>query len=183
MWDASDEALIAGVATGDSDAALVFIRRFQTRVYGLARSIVRDPEAAEEVAQDTFVRAWRYAGSYDPRRGSAGGWLLAIARNVALDYVRAKGRRLDQPALEPLDDVPPLLADEYDPDPRDELASVADALRSLPAAQRETLMAAAYYGFTAREMSEAWGVPIGTIKTRLRLAVHKLRDELSGVPR
>jgi RNA polymerase sigma-70 factor (ECF subfamily) len=63
------------------------------------------------------------------------------------------------------------------------MASVADAVRGLPTAQRETLMAAAYYGSTAREMSEAWGVPIGTIKTRLRLAVRKLRDELSGVPR
>jgi RNA polymerase sigma factor (sigma-70 family) len=183
MWDASDEALIAGLATGDSEAALVFIRRFQTRVYGLARSIVRDPEAAEEVAQDTFVRAWRYAGSYDPRRGSAAGWLLAIARNVALDHIRTRARQLDQPALEPVEDIPALLVDEYDPDPRDELASVADAVRALPPAQRETLMAAAYYGFTAREMSEAWGVPIGTIKTRLRLAVHRLRDELSGVPR
>ena len=116
MWDASDEALVAGLGAGDRDAALVFIRRFQSRVLGLALSIVRDAPAAEEVAQDTFVRAWRYSASYDPRRGSAAAWLLAIARNVALDYVRALGRRRDQPALDPLDvalfrrPAPPLAA-------------------------------------------------------------------------
>ena len=182
MWDASDEALVAGLGAGDRDAALVFIRRFQSRVLGLALSIVRDAPAAEEVAQDTFVRAWRYSASYDPRRGSAAAWLLAIARNVALDYVRAQGRRRDQPALDPLELFGDLTAD-VEPSAHDELAPVASALRSLPPEQRETLMAAAYYGFSAREISEAWNVPIGTIKTRLRLAVHKLRDELAGVTR
>ena len=91
------------LAAGDTDAALVLIRRFQSRVYGLAISIVRDHHVAEEVAQDAFVRAWRYSASYDPRRGSAAAWLLAIARNVALDHVRAKGRRPDLPGLESVD--------------------------------------------------------------------------------
>src|SRR5262245_31926971 len=182
MWDASDEALVAGLGTGDTDAALVFIRRFQHRVFGLAVSIVRDHHAAEEVAQDTFVRAWRYSASYDPRRGSAAAWVLSIARNVALDHVRAKGRRHDQPAPEPFELFNDLASDD---DPRrghDDLAAVSGALRALPPDQRDTLMAATYYGMSAREISEAWHVPIGTIKTRLRLAVHKLRDELTGVP-
>jgi RNA polymerase sigma-70 factor (ECF subfamily) len=182
MWNASDEALVAGLGAGDTDAALVFIRRFQSRVFGLAVSIMGDPHDAEEVAQDTFVRAWRYSASYDPRRGSAAAWLLAIARNAALDHVRAKGRRRDQPALEPLEVFGDLAGDEEITSPHDELGAVAGALRSLPQEQRQTLMAAAYYGFTAREISEAWGVPLGTIKTRLRLAVHKLRDDLTGVP-
>ena len=189
MWNASDEALVAGLGAGDTDAALVFIRRFQSRVFGLALSIVRDHSAAEEVAQDTFLRAWRYSASYDPRRGSATAWLLAIARNVALDHVRAKGRRPDQPALEPFEPLEPfdLLGDlAADSDPtsaREDLAAVAGAVRALPQDQRETLMAAAYYGLSTREISEAWNVPIGTVKTRLRLALHKLRDELTGVPR
>ena len=183
MWDASDEALVAGLGAGDTDAALVFIRRFQRRVFGLALSIVRDHQVAEEVAQDTFVRAWRYSASYDPRRGPAAAWVLAIARNVALDHVRAKGRRRDLPAPEPLELYSELEADD---DPRrghDELEAVSGALRSLPREQRDTLMAATYYGLSAMEISEAWHVPIGTIKTRLRLAVHKLRDELTGAPR
>jgi RNA polymerase sigma-70 factor (ECF subfamily) len=180
VWSASDEALVAGLGAGDPDVALVFIRRFQSRVFGLALSIVRDRFAAEEVAQDTFVRAWRYAASFDARRGSAAAWLLAIARNAALDHVRARGRRPDQPGTEPVETPIDLVGDDDIASGHDDLAAVADALRSLPAEQRETLMAATYYGFTARELSEAWHVPIGTIKTRLRLAVHKLRDDLRG---
>jgi RNA polymerase sigma factor (sigma-70 family) len=182
MWNASDEALVAGLGAADTDAALVFVRRFQSRVYGLALAIVRDPPAAEEVAQDAFVRAWRYSSSYDPRRGPAVAWLLAIARNAALDHVRARGRRLDQPALEPMELFGDLAASDEPTNAHEELSAVAGAVRSLPAEQRDTLMAAAYYGLSAREISEAWAVPIGTVKTRLRLAVHKLRDELTWEP-
>jgi RNA polymerase sigma-70 factor (ECF subfamily) len=180
MWDASDEALVAGLGAGDPEVALVFVRRFQSRVYGLALSIVRDRSAAEEVAQDTFVRAWKYAASFDARRGSAASWVLAIARNAALDHVGARGRRRDRPGLEPIDVMDDLIGEDGIVSPHDDIESVADALRGLPPEQRETLMAAAYYGFTARELSDAWHVPIGTVKTRLRLAVHKLRDDLRG---
>jgi RNA polymerase sigma-70 factor (ECF subfamily) len=184
MWNASDEALVAGLGAGDPDAALVFVRRFQSRVYGLALSIVRDRHAAEEVAQDTFVRAWRYSASFDPRRGSVMTWLLAIARNVALDHVRANGRRRDQPTAEPVELFMDLMAAADEPtSAHDELSAVAGALRSLPQEQRDVVMAAAYYGLTAREISEARHLPLGTVKTRLRLAVHKLRNELTGVPR
>ena len=69
MWRASDEALVAGLAAGDREAALVLVRRFQARVFGLALSITRDRGSAEEAAQDAFLKAWRYAASYDPRRG------------------------------------------------------------------------------------------------------------------
>ena len=86
----SDEALLAGLATGDRDAAAGFVRRIQSRVYGLAVTILGDPQAAEDVAQETFVRAWRHASSYDARRGSVSAWVLTIARNLALDRARLK---------------------------------------------------------------------------------------------
>jgi RNA polymerase sigma factor (sigma-70 family) len=181
VWNASDEALVAGLGVGDTEVARVLVRRFQGRVYGLALSIIRDRPAAEEVAQDTFVRAWRYAASFDPRRGSAAAWLLAIARNTSLDYVRARGRRLERLPLEPLDRLPDLAGSDQILSPHDAIAPVAAAVRALPQEQRDTLMAAAYYGFTAKEISEAWNVPLGTVKTRLRLAVFKLRDELTEV--
>ncbi|MCB9374137.1 MAG: RNA polymerase sigma factor, partial [Microthrixaceae bacterium] len=76
MWDASDEALLAGFATGDPTAEAVFVRRFQRRVHGLALTVVGDEGEAADVAQEAFVRAWRHAGAYDPRRGAVHTWLL-----------------------------------------------------------------------------------------------------------
>jgi len=172
---------VAGLAIGDRDVATVFVRRFQARVFGLALSIVGERRAAEEVAQDAFVRAWRYAASFDARRGSVAAWLLVIARNTALDHIRARERRLDRVPLDGFESFDePTTSDGAD-SPHDVIAPVADAVRALPEDQRATLMAAAYYGFTTREISEAWHVPIGTVKTRLRIALHKLRDELIEV--
>ena len=88
--DGSDEALLAGLASGDAEAAAAFVRRFQRRVYGLALTILREPAAAEDAAQEAFLRAWRHAETYDPRRGRVLTWLLGIARNVAIDTVRLK---------------------------------------------------------------------------------------------
>jgi RNA polymerase sigma-70 factor (ECF subfamily) len=175
----SDEALLAGLAAGDRDASAAFVRRFQRRAYGLARTIVHDPATAEDVAQEALVRAWRYAGSYDARRGSVLTWLLTIVRNVAVDQVR-----LRQP--EPLD--PELLAsklqlrstrataDEYSlVGERDRLRH---ALAALPGDQRRALLLAAYYGRTAAEVGELEGIPLGTAKTRIRTAMHRLRSAL-----
>ena len=146
---------------------------------GLALTITRDRSEAEEVAQDAFVRAWRYAASFDARRGSVRTWLLSITRNAALDRVRA--RRQPVLPVDPLDALAELPAAEDGGNPLDELGAVAGALRSLPSEQRDALMAAAYYGLTAREISEAWHLPLGTVKTRLRLAVAKLQQLLVEV--
>ena len=180
MWNASDEALLAGFAIGDPDAAGAFVRRFQHRVIGLATLITHDATDAEEVAQDAFVRAWRYAASYDPRRGSVPSWLLGIARNVAVDRVRASGRRRETAVedfstdgwLEQLPDTAEAIAD------RDAAAPVLTAMRALPVEQREALAAVTLYGLTARELSQATHVPLGTAKTRIRLGLRRLRDQL-----
>jgi RNA polymerase sigma factor (sigma-70 family) len=178
--NATDEALVAGLANGDRDAALVLVRRYQARVFGVALSITRDRGSAEEAAQDSFVKAWRYAASYDPRRGPVAAWLLTIARNAALDQARVRTRRLDGVVLEAAGE----LAGAMDVDsPFEELVPLADAVRSLPDDQRAVLMAAVYHGLTAREISEAWNLPLGTVKTRLRLALAKLRGLFVEVAR
>jgi RNA polymerase sigma-70 factor (ECF subfamily) len=178
--DPSDEALLAGYATGDPRTAAAFVRRFQGRVYGLALTIVRQPAIAEEVAQETFARVFRHAGNYDARKGRVSTWLLSIARNLAIDVTRM--RRIDpvDPAViaaelsftsqEPA-------ADERDlqPDEREQLRS---AITCLPDDQRRALVLAAYMGRTAREISDLDDVPLGTVKTRIRTAMLKLRDEL-----
>jgi RNA polymerase sigma factor (sigma-70 family) len=177
--DPSDEALLAGFATGDPGTAAAFVRRFQGRVYGLALTIVRQPAVAEEVAQETFARVFRHAGNYDARKGRVSTWLLSIARNLAIDVTRM--RRMD-----PVD--PDVIAAELSfssqpaadevtvqPDEREQLRS---AISELPDDQRRALVLAAYMGRTAREISDLDDVPLGTVKTRIRTAMLKLRDEL-----
>ena len=179
MWEASDEALLAGYATGDTEAATAFVRRFQHRVFGLALTLTRDRSRADEVAQDAMVRAWRYADSFDPRRGSVVGWLLAIVRNVAFDHFRADGRRPLQVTPDLPDDA---LVDDIDlaglAAEHDEVAQVVAAMRALPPEQREALVAVTFGGLSGREYSEAAQLPVGTVKTRVRLGLRKLRDEL-----
>jgi RNA polymerase sigma-70 factor (ECF subfamily) len=184
VWDVSDEALFAGYAAGDPHAAAVFVRRFQTQVYGLALAIVAVPTDAEDVAQEAFVRAWRYAASFDERRGSVAAWLLRVTRNVALDHLRARGRR-----AEPVGELPAdLLADPDDlaedvagaVGRRADAARVAGLMRSLPDAQREALVAVTMLGLTTREVSRMASIPQATVKTRVRLALRKLRAELGA---
>jgi RNA polymerase sigma-70 factor (ECF subfamily) len=171
----SDEALLAGLASGDTEAAAAFVRRFQSRVYGLAMTMLRDPGLAEEVAQETFVRAWRHASTYDARRGRVATWLLAIARNLAIDRTRMR-------VPTPVD--PDTLAAELDlahedaPVDFSERDRLRRAIVTLPGDQRRALVLAAYAGRTALEISELDGVPLGTVKTRIRSAMLKLRESL-----
>jgi RNA polymerase sigma-70 factor (ECF subfamily) len=177
MASLSDESLIAGLAAGDAEAATAFVRRFQRRVFGLALAVVHDPGAAEDIAQETFVRAWRNAGAYDARRGSVTTWLLTIARNLAIDTLRMR-------SSEPLD--PALLEAKLElgggsrPDQDDvaETARVRDALGALPPEQRRALVLAVYFGRTALEISDFDNAPLGTVKTRIRAALTKLRTQL-----
>jgi RNA polymerase sigma factor (sigma-70 family) len=176
----SDEALLSGLAAGDADAATAFIRRFQARVYGLVLTIVRDEGTAEEVAQETFMRAWKHARTYDARRGRVATWLLTIARNLAIDVVRVK-------RAEPLD--PELVASKLQQtgvvgspvdqgSPPDERERVRAAIAELPPDQRRALFLASYLARTAQEIGEVEGIPLGTAKSRIRAAMLKLRDSL-----
>jgi RNA polymerase sigma factor (sigma-70 family) len=177
VQELSDESLLAGLGSGDPDAAADFIRRFQRRVFGLTLSILRDRAAAEEAAQESFVRAWRYASAYDPRRGTVAAWLLTIARNVSINMLPT--RRFD-----PIDPEVLLALEARRPHDDRAEAQVVDAellrepLAGLPGDQRRALVLAAFYGFTAREISELDGVPLGTVKTRIRSAMLKLRSQL-----
>ena len=128
------------------------------------------------------MRARRYAASYDARRGSVRIWLLGIVRNAVLDRVRVSSRQRDLPVDEmrrlAVLDIAPDAADIVGE--RDETARVIAELRALPAEQRDTLAAVTLYGFTAREVSEASNVPLGTVKTRIRLGLRRRRDRLGA---
>jgi RNA polymerase sigma factor (sigma-70 family) len=177
VWKLSDESLLAGLGSGDPDAAAEFLRRFQRRVFGLTFSILRDRAAAEEAAQDSFVRAWRHASAYDPRRGTVAAWLLTIARNVSINMLPT--RRFD-----PIDPELMVALEARRPHQDRIEAQVVDSellrepLARLPGDQRRALVLAVFYGFTAREISELDGVPLGTVKTRIRAAMLKLRSQV-----
>ena len=170
-----DQALVARVQRGDSVAFDLLVRKYQHRVQALIARYIHDWSEVQDVAQDTFIRAWRYAGTYDARRGQVATWLLTIARNAALDRVRLR-------SATPLD--PNVVAAELDRELPDEGTGIAErahvrgAVAVLPADQRRALVLAMYTGRTAREISELDGVPLGTVKTRIRAAMTKLRATL-----
>lgn len=178
-----DEALLSGLATGDQELAIVFVRRFQHRVFGVAMAVTGDQQLAEDVAQQTFERAWRHAQIYDSRRGSVTTWLTTIAHNLAIDAVRA--RRTEPVAPEDLDallgtvtETPErwVLADEAS-------ARLRAAVGRLPREQARALMMAGVYGMTAQQVADAEQIPLGTAKTRIRAAMGKLRTTLAAPER
>ena len=179
VWEVSDEALVAGLAVRDGDAALAFVRRFQRRVFGCALAIVGDAGRAEDVAQEAFVRAWRHAAVYDTRRASVATWLLTITRNLAIDAVRVERVRPSDPVA-----TIDLTLVERGAGPADlavrsaEVEHVMGALRDLPTDQRRAVVLASVHGRTALEISEIEGIPLGTAKTRLRTGLLKLRSAL-----
>ena len=175
----SDESLLAGLASNDPQAAAAFVRRFQGRVFGLAYIVLSDRDAAHDVAQEAFLRAWRHAGVFDPRRGSVAAWLLTITRNLALDAVRMRRTVPVDPSA-----LARLQTGDIEPGPdrqiltTGELARLRQAVARLPAEQGRSLLLAALHGLTAREISELDGLPLGTVKTRIRAAMLKLRSAL-----
>lgn len=183
MRAAPDDALLAGYAVGDPDAAAAFIRRHQARVCGVARAIVCDTALAEDVTQEAFLRAWRHAPTYDSRKGTVSTWLLTITRNLAVDAVRMRrSQPVDPDVITALDveaggpDASPATAAEA----QVELGRVRAALGGLSEGQRRALLLAAVCGRTAKEISETEGIPLGTAKTRIRTGLLKLRDTLNS---
>lgn len=179
MWSLSDESLLAGYAAGEPDASAAFVRRFQARVFGLALTVVGDRAVAEEVSQEAFIRAFKHAGNFDPRRARVVTWLLSITRNLAIDALRMRrSDPIDPDVIVSL----PLAATESSPEERGALAVETDRLRAamaeLPEEQKRSLVLASIYGRTAREISEMDGVPLGTVKTRIRTAMMTLRKNL-----
>jgi RNA polymerase sigma factor (sigma-70 family) len=179
VWSVSDDALLAGLAAKDTDAAAAFVERFQRRVYGLALTILGDAGAAEDVAQEAFVRAWKHARAYDIRRGTVAAWILSITRNLSIDALRLRRAVL----LDPDELVSMQLpGDTFSPEDyvttSDDVARVRVALTDLPDEQRRAVLLAAFHGYTAREVGEIEEIPLGTAKTRIRTAMLRLRAVL-----
>ena len=173
-------ALIKRVAEGEQDALATFYDRTSRLAYGLILRIVADAATAEEVALDVYKQVWRTASRYSSERGSPLAWLLTIARTRSLDRLRA-GYQV-QTREQPLELVIQKASSAANPEEETELAErqrlVRSALTSLSAEQREVIELAYYSGMSHSEIALQLGQPLGTVKTRIRLAMVKLRDLL-----
>jgi RNA polymerase sigma-70 factor, ECF subfamily len=167
-----------GLLNGDDDAIRVLYARFGRPVYSLGMRLLGSREAAEELAQDVFLTAWRKAARFDPARGRLSTWLMTIAHNLAVDRLRRE-TGVSRPTLVLVDEVPdaPGLDEEAVLIERD---SALRALESLSPAERLLVGRAYFRGQTAREIAEADGIPLGTVKTRLRSAMIKVRKANEG---
>ena len=175
--DLSDEKLLEAVARGDEDALATLYDRYGRVAYGLAFRVLRDGPLAEDAVQEAFLQVWRSAAQFRPERAKVGTWLLTFVHRRAVDLVRREERR----RTEPEDAAPAPVgpgADE-DVEVRSKRAIVQDALRRLPAEQREAIELAYYGGYTQSELAERLGQPLGTIKSRMFSGLTRLRALLA----
>jgi RNA polymerase sigma-70 factor (ECF subfamily) len=154
--------------------------RYGRLAYSLILRIVRDPEMAEDLVQETFLRVWTRAQAFDSERGALGPWLLAVARNRAIDYIRSADGRMARSAFEIVEmENPALFANlEKEITTSDQARRIREALNKLNPNQRTVIELAYFEGLSQTEMAEKTGQPLGTIKTWVRAALKSLRDEL-----
>jgi RNA polymerase sigma-70 factor (ECF subfamily) len=178
---ATDTQLLEGIAGGDESSLAALYDRYHLLAFSLALRVVNDRGRAEDVVQDAFLSVWRKASSFAEGRGSVKTWLTSIVRNRAIDVVRAR-RESDA------DDEAVLLA-LRDPSPGivEQVTAALDAetiraaMSALPIEQRQAVVMAYFEGRSHSEISDLTGLPLGTVKSRIRLAMQRLKGELTGI--
>lgn len=173
-----DERLLARVARRDRAAFEALYTRLSRAVYSLAVAMLRDAEAAREIAQDVFLAVWQGATRFDPERGNARSWILSLAHHKTVDALRRRRLREAQPLDESLQNPHDVIEDAIR-GLRGE--RVRQALRDLSAEQREAIVLAYYGGYTQQEIAGRLDVPLGTVKTRIRDGMIRLRRALGHV--
>ncbi len=175
-------ALIARIAQGDREAFSRFYDAFARTTFGLIRRVLRDSGPAEEVLQEVFWQVWQDASQFDPRRGSPETWLLMRAKSRAIDRLRSIRRR-EKTFVMPVDESVAHAAQPWADEPAAAVEGrglLESALAQLPAAQRRVIELAFFEGLTQSEIAARLGEPLGTVKTRARLGLERLRGVLGG---
>ena len=168
-----DEALLIRIRERDGDALLELYRRYRLRVFALILRILKDRALAEEVLQDVFQRLWDHPEKFDPSKGQLLGWLITVARNISLDHKRKESRRsIYHVYTNEASSPDPALSAEV-------VQSVRQVLENLPPEQKQVLELSYFEGLTHLELSEQLGESLGTVKTRIRLGMQKLKQALT----
>ncbi|MDE3194717.1 MAG: sigma-70 family RNA polymerase sigma factor [Acidobacteriota bacterium] len=180
MSGEQDEDLVRRLQQRDPDAMRDLYDRFGRIVYSVILAIVRDSAVAEDLVQETFLRVWNRAQGFDAARGAIGPWLLAIARNRAIDHVRSLSSRMDRHSFEfDVREHPSLFVDiEREVFNTDHARVIRGAIAKLSPNQQKVIELAYYEGLSQTEMAERMGQPLGTVKTWVRSALQHLRNEL-----
>jgi len=170
-----DQTLIHRVAHGDQQAFMQLYDRYAGRVHAMTLRVLGDTMLAEEATQDTFLKLWSRARQYLASRGGFTSWLLTIAHRTALDLLRLEARRPMLSDAKDPEELWPLLANENSLGEEARWRSLYFAVQALPEEQRQVLELAYYQGMSQSEIAEVLNWPLGTVKTRLRTAMHSLR--------
>ena len=173
--------LVKRMAQGAQDALAELYDETSAMVNGLLLRILQDPHDAEEVLLDVYMKAWKYAGSYSEKRGSVQAWLLIMARNAAIDRIRQRRAEAQNLSLN-FDSLPEPPAQDANPEEHSVMHQrrerVQRVLDELPSEQREALVLAFFAGLTHAELAQRLGEPLGTIKSRIRMGLIRLRGLL-----
>jgi RNA polymerase sigma-70 factor, ECF subfamily len=182
--DAALRSHLEGVRAGRQDALGALYDDSASLVFTIVFRIVGNREDAEEVTLDVYSQVWKSASGYQPDRGTVTGWLTMVARSRAIDRVRARDRRRIAETLETAAETPdPGSTPEQCTAAAEEQLRVRAALAALPEEQRLLLELACYSGYTQSELAERLALPLGTVKTRMRLGMIRLREELGSLTR
>ena len=177
-----DQELLGRIADGEKDALEAIYERYSSAVFSLARYMLRSEAVAEEATQDVFLNVWLKAASYNASRGQPKTWIMSVAHHKIIDLIRSRRRAAavsDPNEYETLDLLPSGNIGTAEAVERNlDAERVRLALEKLPAAQQEVITLAYYGGFSQSEIAARLGQPLGTVKTRARLALQKLREEL-----
>jgi RNA polymerase sigma-70 factor (ECF subfamily) len=180
----ADDELMKRLVNGDKRAFETIFDKYGDLVYSTALRVLRDPHMAQDISQEIFVRIWRKPDSYVAERGRFLTWLISVTRNRAVDEIRSRGRRQRHETASPEEQERELPTGEAADPARsaqlaDEARIVRAALAELPPEQRQAIELAYFGGFTQQEIAERLGQPLGTVKTRIRLGMQKMRAALA----
>jgi RNA polymerase sigma-70 factor (ECF subfamily) len=173
-------ALLQRIQAGDEEALVALHAQYANLVYSVAYRVLNDQMAAEEVTQDTFMRLWNKSYSFDPEKGRFITWLLTVTRRLAIDQFRQRQRREPRNGMLFIDEDPNLWETILATDGSDLRRLLLSVLKELPTEQRELIELVYFYGMSHSDISETLQLPLGTVKTRIRLGMQKLRIAWAG---